>query len=547
MRSLEGNPGRQSIFSHWQTTDNPYDRVLYESSAFPQSHPDRLHTLAKMLGLNPAPVTGCRVLELGCASGGNIIPLAYHLPESKFVGIDLSQRQVKLAVELVDALELGNIQIHRASILDIDDAWGAFDYIVCHGVYSWVEAPVRDKILEVCRNNLTPQGVAYISYNTYPGWHLREMVRHMMLYHARQFDDPAEQIEQARALLDFLSESLGEQQSAYSRLLEDEVRLVRNAPDYYLFHDHLEEVNTPVYFHQFVRDAARHRLQYLADAELHTMLPSGFSAKTRETLERIGRGQVQREQYLDFLRNRTFRQSLLCHRERRLEPGLVPGRVEGLQVASQVAPLEQRPALAPGVPERYSTASGNRVETAEPITKAALLELGRSWPKAIGFDELYRLSRSRLEREGATGERGAAGHRSTLASDILWCFVSGVVELKSWEPDFATVPGPRPRVSRLNRLQALHGRPVVNHRHETVSPDPVAGALLPHLDGNHDRAALLNVLQEKIEAGSLELRGDVPRSPGQQREIFGAILDRALDNLAASALLCVEERRQPCP
>ncbi|MCD4811464.1 hypothetical protein K8R14_02560, partial [bacterium] len=63
-----------------------YDEVPYESQSFPQSHPDRLAMLARLFGLSPAPVTQCRVLELGCAGGGNLIPMAFHLPDSEFVG-----------------------------------------------------------------------------------------------------------------------------------------------------------------------------------------------------------------------------------------------------------------------------------------------------------------------------------------------------------------------------------------------------------------------------------------------------------------------------
>ena len=70
----------------------PYDAVPYESKSFPQTHPDRLATLGRLFGMNPAPVTHSRVLELGCAGGGNLIPMAFHLPENDFLGIDLSHR-----------------------------------------------------------------------------------------------------------------------------------------------------------------------------------------------------------------------------------------------------------------------------------------------------------------------------------------------------------------------------------------------------------------------------------------------------------------------
>jgi SAM-dependent methyltransferase len=191
-----------------------YNEIPYESRPFPQSHPDRLATLGRLFRMSPAPVTRCHVLELGCASGGNLIPMAYHLPGSKFVGVDLSERQVAMGDEAIEHLGLKNIRIQHASIMDVDSSWGVFDYIICHGVYSWVPDEVQAKILKIASENLAPEGIVYVSYNTYPGWHMREMIRHMMLYHANQFQETQERIDQARALVDFLAESVSAEDAA---------------------------------------------------------------------------------------------------------------------------------------------------------------------------------------------------------------------------------------------------------------------------------------------------------------------------------------------
>ena len=146
-----------------------YDEVPYESHAFPQSHPDRLAAIGRLFGMNPASVENCRVLELGCASGGNLIPMAYQLPGSEFVGVDNSQREVDLGRKVIADVALPNVRIEHASILDVDASWGTLDYILAHGVYSWVPDHVQDKMLAIASANLTPQGVAYVSNNTYPG------------------------------------------------------------------------------------------------------------------------------------------------------------------------------------------------------------------------------------------------------------------------------------------------------------------------------------------------------------------------------------------
>src|SRR5262245_14549100 len=167
---------------------NSYDEVPYESHPYGQTHPSRLATIATLFGLTPPPVAKCRVLELGCASGGNIVPMAELLPESWFVGVDLSGRQIADGERIVRAAGRTNVRLRHASILDVDDSYGPFDYILCHGVFSWVPDVVREKILDICSKHLTPNGVAYVSYNTYPGWHMRGMIRDMMRFHALRFD-----------------------------------------------------------------------------------------------------------------------------------------------------------------------------------------------------------------------------------------------------------------------------------------------------------------------------------------------------------------------
>src|SRR5258708_5167974 len=184
-----------------------YDEVPYPNLSHVQSHPDTLATLASLLGLSPAPIENSRILEIGCASGGNLIPMALSLPASTLVGIDYSARQISDGQAAIDAIGLTNVSLRHMNILEITPELGEFDYIIAHGVFSWVPANVREKLLDICKQNLAPAGVAFISYNVYPGWHMLANIRDMMLYHTRNISDPAERVAQARGVLKFLSES----------------------------------------------------------------------------------------------------------------------------------------------------------------------------------------------------------------------------------------------------------------------------------------------------------------------------------------------------
>jgi hypothetical protein len=75
---------------HVTGSTTSYDEVQYTDNPYPQSHPGHLAVVAKLAGLTPAPVGRCRVLEIGSARGGNLIPMAVGLPGSSSVGIDAS-------------------------------------------------------------------------------------------------------------------------------------------------------------------------------------------------------------------------------------------------------------------------------------------------------------------------------------------------------------------------------------------------------------------------------------------------------------------------
>jgi methyltransferase-like protein/cyclopropane fatty-acyl-phospholipid synthase-like methyltransferase len=516
-----------------------YDEIPYQSRPFSQSHPDRLATLGRLFGISPAPVTRCHVLELGCASGGNLIPMAFHLPGSKFVGVDLSGRQVAMGRGDIEKLSLKNISIEHASMMDVDSSWGVFDYIICHGVYSWVPDEVQDKILTIASENLAPQGIAYVSYNTYPGWHMREMIRHMMLYHANQFQETQERIDQARALVDFLAESVSAEDDPYGLLLQTELDNIRHSTDSYLFHDHMEVVNAPVYFYQFTERADKHSLQYLSEANFSTVLTSGFPDEVAETLDRISDDLIRNEQYMDFVRNRMFRQTLLCRKGISLKRGLGGEDVRSLLVASKARPDTEQVDLAPGIKQSFEAPGGLPVQTEFPLTKAALTVLWEHWPRAIDLNTLFQEASRRLGDSPVHRKAEIQKDRMTLADDLLHCYAANAVELRTWQADFVTEVSERPKVSGLASYMARKEQFAVNQRHQAVHLDPVPLELVRLLDGTRDRAALIKHLSNLVEKGTLVMNKDGESSANAKqtkadlREAVGA----GLAKLAANALL----------
>ncbi len=519
------------------STTTSYDDVLYPSYTHSQTHPDRLATLATLNGLQPAPVATSRILELACGQGGNIIPLAVSYPASHCVGIDLSQRQVEKGQAVIDALELKNIELRAQSILDFPADSEPFDYIIAHGVYSWVPEAVRDKILQICRDHLAPQGVAIVSYNTFPGWHQRRMIRDMMIFHTKRFTEPAKRIEQAKAFLTFMTQATGTE-SAYGRSLHEEFRTLSVSDESYLFHEQLEDVNEPVYFHQFADELAKHELQYLCEVEQSNLQFERYPPQIAEVLAKMEI--IEREQYLDFFSRRTFRQTLMCHREVKVDRDAMASHIGELLVSSHIpiAPPEQPQA---GQPLVLKSRDGSEVTIRDPLAKAAFVELGTQWPRRIPFDELQTAVRKQLSGGSVVMQSQEAFQQNTrvLQETLTHAFVLGAVGLNAGDPTFTFEVTSRPLACPLVRHQAASSEKVTSRLHSIISLDPIARWIVTKLDGSIDTAQLFELLVEHVqnEKMAVQVEGRLLTSPEEVRQHLQTKLMPNLQQLAHQGLL----------
>jgi SAM-dependent methyltransferase len=480
-----------------------YDDVPYESRAWRGSHPSHLAAVARLAGVAAPPVDHCRVLELGCGTGGNLIPMALSLPGSRFVGVDLSQTQVLEGERLICDLALENVVLEARSILDVTDDLGAFDYIVCHGVYSWVPNAVQEAVLRLCIQHLAPTGVAFISYNTYPGWHLRGMAREMMLYHAGSFAEPAERVRQARAFLQFLADS-AHRGAGHLDLLRDEVTRLQKAPDFYLFHEHLEELNRPLYFHEFAKRLSDVGLQYLAEATPTAIRPGEFRPEVEETVRALAHDPISFQQYLDFLRNRTFRETLVCRGDLPVRHTPVVEAVFGLQLSSQATPVGANPDLRSTAVEQFRMPVGPTLAASHPWVKTALVALAEPWPGTMPFEALIEQVRARLDLPAPP----TPAERLDFAGALVSCWTAGFVELHAQPPRLALHAGTRPVASPLARLEAARGPILTSLAHRPVQVPELARRVLLLLDGRHDRAALVGELARTLATEGVSLTHD---------------------------------------
>jgi methyltransferase-like protein/cyclopropane fatty-acyl-phospholipid synthase-like methyltransferase len=482
------------------TKSESYNQIPYPGGAFRATHPSHLAMVSRLLGIESAKPSKCRVLELGCSMGANLIPMAHGLPESQFLGIDFAEVQVEEGMKVIRDLGLSNIELRHQSILDFEATPDSYDYVICHGVYSWVAPEVQKSILEIGAKCLSPNGVMYVSYNTYPGWHFRGLIRDMMQYHVQDFPNPKDKIAQAKGLLDFLVKYARPKSPAYPTLLKEEAEMLAQSLDSYLFHEHLEDVNEPVYFHEFVRRADAAGLRYMADSALTTMVAQLFDESAAEILRHAPI--LRREQYMDFLRNRMFRGSLLCHPNLQPDYRLPSSNVFHLHVALK-HPLES--AKNESGQTGWRNADGN-LTTNSPITEV-IAKINEAFPSWVSIADIIKAEPNE-------------GTKKEICDALLMGFVHGLFALSSEPQHIESKLSEKPACNNYVQYQAKRGPKVTSLLHNDYIVQPQQRFLMAHMDGTHTQEELVQMLKAECEGGRFKIVKE-----GENRELNADELD----------------------
>jgi SAM-dependent methyltransferase len=436
--------------------DNVYDAVRYSNNPYAQTHPERLATVAILHGLTPPDPFDARVLELGCGAGGNLMAMAAATPGIRATGVDLAAGPIAEGRAAIAEIGMTNVDLRQGDLRELaDGSLGTFDYVIAHGVYSWVPADAREALMATIRASLAPEGVAYVSFNANPGGYFRRMLRDVGLWHSRGLGDPAERALKAQELYKFLADHRVTSADTYGALLEREVPPLADAPTYRLVHDDLADDWHPVWFAEFAAHAAEHELAYLGEADLYGLrgehLPEGVEP---ELWQLAGGDRVAFENYTDLLTARHFRQSLLCHAWQPVAIEPAAERTQGLHwaVRLQAEPLEVG------------------------LVADIFAELDKRRPRTLSFDELQ-------ERLGADP--------GPLGEALLDGFRRERLIPHAGPLRVALEPGERPKVSALARWQAAHGPAITSLAYTTVRmEEPAARLLITLLDGTRDRGAI---------------------------------------------------------
>lgn len=507
-----------------------YARLPYQGRAHRTAHVDRMASVAALFGIPAAPIGHARILELGCADGTNLLNMAAYLPGSEFVGLDAFDGHIAAGREAIQALGLQNIALHCRDIRTPHPDLGQFDYIVAHGVYSWVDAETRSALLARIRDRLRPEGLALVSYNTEPGWSLYRPIRKLMRWHTRDMTRAADEVAQSRAIIRLVRDAMPGAEMPRARFLDAVLAELDAASDDYIYHEYLEPENHPVWFHEFAQHADQSGLQYVGESTFQAMLADNFPEATQKTLHTVGTTLLDFEQYRDFLCERRFRSSILAHRDRTIS------RTVSLQPLLDMAiSMPFRPPQEDGedLTLAHRTHPDLTVRVTQPMHRIAVTLLSTRYPEAIPFADIAAHCSDALQQPAD------APFQTELAMLFMKLFRKNAAELYTIPPPVTATVAERPVAPSLVRWMAQQERIICSPRHEMFRLNPLETAITVLLDGTRDRDALAAAVAPMLTTENApELAALSPMQLAEQ------IVSQTLTRLAADGLLSSTPHRR---
>jgi SAM-dependent methyltransferase len=500
-------------------TRDPYDERPYTEHAYAETHPSRVAAVARLSRWEAPPIEHANVLELGCGRGGNLLPMAAGLPGATFVGVDRSERQIDDARRVAAGAGVDNVTFVHASFEAFDSSGSAFDYVICHGVLSWIPASGRPILLERITQSLAAGGVAHVSFNVLPGWYERLAARDWLRFAASSLDVRAEG---AAESLTWLRDQVSPEHADYRRRIEAVARRLAETDAAYARHEYFADEHHPLAVGTFLDEASAAGLTYLGDAIPATTAVELLAddARRRVCALDVSSGQ----QLVDFIRGTAFRRALLVRadegrsRSWRATPELDRDAIRSLRVSSRLRP--QGPAATERPMETFEEGP-QAVQVSDPHLRRALHELALVAPETLPFDELARRSL------GATDAHDAS---QSLVSELfdLW-LATGAVDLLAASPALSGAAGERPTACPVARWHASHGGAVTNRLHqEVLLPDAAVRWVLARIDGTRTRGDLAR------EARSLDAAGRTTETELEQ------LVAASVDRLVACGLIVRE-------
>ncbi|MGB7220243.1 MAG: class I SAM-dependent methyltransferase [Vicinamibacterales bacterium] len=493
-----------------------YDEVPYACRPIPCTAPEQL-AMASLLHGGPCPAfEGARFLEIGCGDGANLLPLAFFRPDCEFVGVDASAVQIADARRSVERLTLHNITLHADDICELGPTLGRFDYIVAHGVISWVSDIVRDGILDFCREHLADDGLLYLSYNTHPGWLIRGVVRSSMVGPRGSGESLRQMADEARRRAAALRKEVENVPHPYAQLLSRELAYAEAAEESSVVHDYLADHNRAYWFRELASLATGFGFRYLTEAPF-TQPDYRVPPALREAARTLTSDPIMMEELIDVLWYRQHRSSLFCRHTAPSASASGDLPFDRISVAAAVRPRSEAVQLTPGVDETFDGLLEPDVAIAlgDPLGKATLATLAAIWPRGLGWRQLVAQS---IERVRASGLDVPDDAVADLQAQLLSLNAMGQVNLRLRDLPLSQASSERPAVAALTRWEAERRSLMTTPTHQRVSLASIDRLIVEHLTGAHTPAEIVAAVVAKLQPPESSRESEVLRAVAELPE-----------------------------
>lgn len=495
----------QNALTESEKLAKEYDEVPYVSYPFEFCAPEFLRTKAILFGLNPVPLETARVLEMGCASGNNLFRFSSLYPDSYTLGIDISKVEVDHAHELLGNFKLKNIEFKNVSITDLDESYGKFDYIICHGLYSWVPDEVAEKILENGKKLLSKNGVMLVSYNALPAWNTISTIRQLMLYHTQHLSSPAEKFEQGKLILQFIAEATAGDNSPYGKFIQEFIGTLATVGDDYIWHEYFGALSKPYYFHEFVEKARSYELNYLCDQSFSFMHAGNLPPKTVEALGTIP-DTVKVIQYLDFIRNTQFKINLLCHDDVVINRTLDTNKLDNMYFSAtdlQPSDAENQNTYLTQELVDFRFTAGTNVKVTLPEQKALMYTLAENVANPLRINQIEAIVTKKLANANLVTDMV----KSALVDLISRLLLADALYIFADKPKTSFEISEKPKSTSLyNGLEnAKEQLWIHSGLNAPLMFDEVMAKVVPLIDGTRTIEEITQELVKQFESGQLSV------------------------------------------